>query len=389
MNIAFFFAPESCTEKTTVECVPFVANTLHELHRAGHSISFHYWHDPELLNDSGISGVTAITHALPSSTHGSLARISRKIRQLFNRLPIGPFRGLFSARHDLIVAYGPEGLLCATKLWTQGKAPIIYMSDEYPSDYRARRSASILARMIDKVDYIIVPDGIRYYGLLRDLGKAPVIPYAELPNCIPGESKTCLDSVIDQFLDRLPTQHFCICFGLLGDWTCIHEIVCTLPQWPSDMSLVLHTRADDSDGVKATVSTVTRDKRVVWSDLPLLTPGQLTYLVSKATASICFYRNSCQNLIEVGKSSGKILQSLRSGTPVICNDYPSLHFIGSANAGINLPEIARLPEAVTMLADNIVYYRQKVNQVNQSDFNPHQCWLEVANKIRTCLRLDI
>jgi glycosyltransferase involved in cell wall biosynthesis len=118
--------------------------------------------------------------------------------------------------------------------------------------------------------------------------------------------------------------------GSLGDWTGIEAILDSVPGWPAEWVLVIHTRYDAEsseyvDGLRARATP----GRVFFSLRPVPREA-LDDLVDGADVGLAFYVPTAEsaytrtNIQTIGLSSGKLAYYLRAGLPVIVNAQASI-----------------------------------------------------------------
>ncbi|MDH4226852.1 MAG: glycosyltransferase [Deltaproteobacteria bacterium] len=113
--------------------------------------------------------------------------------------------------------------------------------------------------------------------------------------------------------------------GYIADWALCEEIIRAARQWPSDWTLVLHSNGGIDKEYMAKI-----EKNIGENIKISQTPVQykdLAALLSSADIGIALYRNLSSNFMLIGSASGKLAHYLKSGLPVITNNYPSIRTV--------------------------------------------------------------
>lgn len=165
-------------------------------------------------------------------------------------------------------------------------------------------------------------------------------------------------------------QKIVIYSGGIGDWAMLEEIIETIPLWPSQYVLIIHTwqkNAFESSYGKH-LQDIAKDMPVFFSE-ENLSRYELIAALSAADIGIAFYRELDGNFTNIVFSSNKICEYLLSGLPVICSPFPSLkHEIDHYQLGKAVP-ISAIPAAITEISAYEAYIRNNINKTVRESLN--------------------
>jgi hypothetical protein len=165
-------------------------------------------------------------------------------------------------------------------------------------------------------------------------------------------------------------------------------LLCTLPYWPENAVLILHSRSTDIGDYKKQLSHLDFPGRLVWSSEPLM-EQQLNSLLSYAAGSFGLYRNSGPNIEYIGKSSGKLMRSIYCGTPVIASKYQSLGFIEENGLGILVSHPGDIPYAVRDIINDRNGYRERCkNYIGSADVFD-MSWVKFCKRLKNVANVNL
>jgi glycosyltransferase involved in cell wall biosynthesis len=222
-----------------------------------------------------------------------------------------------------MIGVDPGGLLLASKYARRFKLPTIYWSMEILHSTNLtsegqRKLKTLEKRLSQEAALVLVQDKKRADLLVKDNRIEPS-RVVLVPNAPKGTARRRKSNYLYHMLD-IPTDHrIALHIGPLDDWRMSQELVDSVQNWPANWVLVMHIGVKyhrHQDYVRAVMDS-TDPKRVVFSKNPV-PRAQLGELIDSADVGVALYKshpNLNQHLI--GLSSGKLLEYLSKGLPVI------------------------------------------------------------------------
>jgi hypothetical protein len=164
----------------------------------------------------------------------------------------------------------------------------------------------------------------------------------------------------------VPEQRIVLHAGSLGDWTGIENILASVPSWPAEWVLVVHTRYDaESSAYVDRLRARAAPGRVFFSLKPV--PRQAyDDLVDGADLGLAFYvatgdsAYTRTNIQAIGLSSGKLAYYLRSGLPVIVNRAASVAGqVEEAGCGVAVERASDIAGALQRISADFAAYSDR------------------------------
>ena len=269
---------------------------------------------------------------------------------------------------------GQIGIVLASRLAAHSRCPLVFLNDEFPSNTPPNVWAEREHEAARKVDVFIVSDASRARALLDELGVAGK-PVAVVPNVTNVKEWPSMD-----WHGRLGLPSGSKPFmyaGTLGDWAYVPALISTVPSWPADAVMIVHSRSA-SPGYDAQFSHLDIQGRVFWSLLPLPEP-LLNSLTSYCTGTFALYLNQGPNTETMGFSSGKLMRSIACGTPVIASRYASLSYIEENKLGVLVEDPGEVPQAVMKVMASHDEYSQNCRQFHRTHLSFDHAWGEFCD----------
>jgi glycosyltransferase involved in cell wall biosynthesis len=264
-------------------------------------------------------------------------------------------------RYTCVIGVDPDGLVLAHSI--AGGARLGYYSLELLLSAELATANEIQLKERERelsrqAVFVVVQDEGRGRLLAEDNG----IEWGRIalvPNAPPGPARR-RPSGYWHARFGLPTEARVVLHsGSLGDWTGIERIIESVPGWPAEWKLVVHTRydAESSDYVDQ-LRQRADPGRVLFSLKPV--PRQeYEPLIDGADVGVAFYvptpgsAYTQQNVQMIGLSSGKLAYYLRAGLPVIVNRDASIGAeVESHGMGAAVGDAAEIGLALERIAAN-------------------------------------
>jgi glycosyltransferase involved in cell wall biosynthesis len=254
------------------------------------------------------------------------------------------------AGRQVLVALDPPGLAVASRVSRKRGSPVVYWPQElYPAGQRPWSDQE--RANIGRAQVVVGFDEERNRLLAENAGpiqaRLLTVPNASLG----GEIDAAGGYWHRKFGLQASTRVVMFTGGVEGPYNLLREILGTMGRWPADTVLVVHTLSG-RQAVADLALLLFREglnQRVMVStdDVPF---SELHQLFAGAHIGLALYSRSSPNHWHAGLSSGKTLQFLHCGVPVIVNDTPLLRrVIGEPGAGVCLSDPDSLPDAIVRI----------------------------------------
>jgi len=346
---------------------PSAIHTVRLLLRAGYEVSFIVSCEPEwplpVFDDPRIK-----VYRFASTRLGGL----RLCRDIFFSIKV-------CLGHPIYCVIGGDsnGLIAATVLSLFNRAPVVYYSFEL---WYLDRKSNLSHRLKKKLErwchrraaFTIIQDPVRARLLLDENrvpdGEVVIVPHAPAGPAPQGLKRDYWRRKFGIPLNRLILLHA----GGIADHNCALELARIAHTWPKDWVLIIHGYGEESylHRVKQYVDA----KRVILSQ-ELVPYDQLDELIGAADIGIALYdREFGLNYSHVGLASGKVLQYLRCGLPIITSDLPSLReLVVDHGCGMVIKEASQIKAMVFTIIAQYKEYSQRASEyyLKHSDFEQY------------------
>ncbi|NJD54808.1 MAG: glycosyltransferase family 4 protein [Nitrospirae bacterium] len=258
-------------------------------------------------------------------------------------------------RYKCFIGAEPGGLAAAATIGQKMSVPVVYYNLEL---HLVAESRTIMEKVVKSCEkkfnknaaFTITLDEERAESLARD-NEISISDILTVPVCADGprfEEKT--DWLRKKF--NLSAQDRILLYaGFITEWAMCEELAKTAMTWPDNRVLVLHSHGYHNprfieklrkyEGKKVKISR----EPVAYDDLPSL--------LASADIGIALYRDIGKNFTLVSSASGKLSHYLKSGLPVITNDYPGMtKVIEKYGCGRCVDRVEKISEAMEMIFNN-------------------------------------
>jgi glycosyltransferase involved in cell wall biosynthesis len=295
----------------------------------------------------------------PNPEYRSLLSNSVTVHQIANLLKVpcrlkelALFLRCFRRGYRAVFGMGQVGTYLAYLVAKVNQCPVIIINDEFPSGFRHSRWTRLSARAHRAADVIIVPDKDRIQTLCREIGGIASKQFVELLNVpLPREKPPPKLNWHERL--ALPADSIPLIFaGGIGDHNQVPEILRSVRCWPQGYVLIVrgHNRAF-ALRYRKKLQDFDIPGRIFWL-LDPLTSDEFSSLLQYCRISFALYRLSNANMIEVGRASGKILQSVSLGVPVIASNLSSLDYVREHGLGRLVTDSSEIAGAITDITEH-------------------------------------
>ena len=278
-------------------------------------------------------------------------------------------------RYSCFIGVDPTGLILADKLTILVNVPLVYYSLElllsYEHNkyrYQRRRKAKEI-KLSRQSLFTIIQDKERA-GLLASDNHLPNDKFVLVPNSPLGPARRKPTNYWHKRFDLPAETRVVLHAGQLGWWTGIADIVKSVREWPDHWVLVVHSARDYSrqeENPIPQLKELAPPGRVFFSDQPVKRQDYQE-LVDGGDIGIAFYVHkpdsayTTLNARIIGLSSGKTMQYLRAGLPIIVNKTESIslsQLLERYRCGIVVEDSSQIGQAIAQIAGNYQEYSQR------------------------------
>ena len=311
--------------------------------------------------------------------------LANGVERLFVRVPILPF--LRDAFHNVrllpdnvysaFVGVDQKGILVASVAGLLRGVPVIFHDTELVITRPAKTSRRwsrltwllhVIQRFRHRVDFAVLRHAIRLASIAISLdeeradwlvrlthiprSRVVIIPNSPLGHAS-GEKSGFLRNLLDIPVEKKIILHA----GAVAQWSRCLPIARAALQWPDDWVLVLHGFVTDEGlEVLRELQEIAASPQVVLS-LDPVPYSQLDRVYRSCDISLVLYEDRGPNFTHVAGASGKLINSLKCGLPVVATDFPSLRrVVKGYQCGLTVKQESEVGQAVSqILADYEAY----------------------------------
>jgi glycosyltransferase involved in cell wall biosynthesis len=376
-KIAFIHYPHSASS-ARLDTMPFAFNIIANLARLGWQVDLYLWETKSNSYEDAFSDNVQIHYF----TDPPPSRLNQ-VRPALQSLRYSWLR----KRYHLVFGLGQIGIHIAHTIAQANHCPLVYVNDEFPSCWGQTYWQQAEQTAATAVDFVIVPDAQRFLPLAQELPISQK-PYVGLPN-VPVVEAALTDIDWPTRLGIPADRPVFLHAGSVADWAQIPEMLCTLPHWPEESVLLVHSRSSQClDDYRQQLSHLNIPGRVFWSCEPM-TSNDLNSLVGFCAGSFALYRNTGSNIEYMGTSSGKLMRSVACATPVIASRFDSLAFVETEQIGHLVKHPCEIPAAIQSIIDCQSTYRQNCRQFYREFAAFDLAWEEFCEKLHHSIGVNL
>jgi glycosyltransferase involved in cell wall biosynthesis len=317
----------------------------------------------------------------PNPEYGGLLSSSVTVHQMGRLLKV-PYRfkelalflRCFRRGYRAVFGMGQVGTWVAYLVAKVNRCPLIIINDEFPSGLRFSRWTNLSARAHRAADAIIVPDKGRIPTLCREVSGIASKQFVELLNIpLPREKPPPEINWHDRL--ALPADSIPLIFaGGVGDHNQVPELLRSVRSWAPEYVLIVrgHNRAF-ALRYRKRLRDLDIPGQIFWL-LDPMTNNEFSSLLRYCRISFALYRPLNANMIEMGKASGKILQSVSLGVPVIASNFPSLDYVREYGLGRLVTHSSEIAGAVSDIMEDEQAIKERCRCFAERFLNYEEGW---------------
>jgi len=299
-----------------------------------------------------------------------------------NLLPIIILMKNQRKKYCCFIGVDPRGLVIADRITRLIKSPLIYYSLELLifseiSNVKLGKLKQTEVNVCKRVYFAITQDNIRA-KILSDENNIPMSNIVTVPNGPLGLARIRKNDYWHQKFKLDPNSKIVLYVGSFDPWNGVQDIIQSVPCWPPNWYLVLHSFYDEKmyKGNHLFDSLVSDDQRgrVLFSFNPVRA-DEYEELIDGADVGIAFYLpcwvpESYKNIETMGLSSGKVAYYLHAGLPVIVNTATTLSDnICEGQCGISVSSSSEIAGALSKIEGNYEFYSNHACKYFNTEWN--------------------
>jgi len=279
-------------------------------------------------------------------------------------------------RPDLLLAIDPEAAIASYPFAVLSRTSVVYFSLElkgwhpYPqfrgSPLRwGRQFLGALARNAYKriecaahrrAALTIIQDPNRAAVLQAD-NRLKVMPLVHVPPSLRTSFKPCRKpEYLAQKFRLSPEQVIILTAGGIADYYWVEEVARAGRDWPDHWVLVIHGPFRSGESYHDRVLRQCDGRKVIAST-GMLEQAEFDAMVASAHIGLALYKDVGPNHFHI--TSGKVMQYLRCGVPVVATGFPNLREVVEKNrCGVCVSDPSGLSEAISSLWADYSTFRE-------------------------------
>jgi hypothetical protein len=320
-----------------------------------------------------------------------LRRTFRNWRKYFSNHAWQANSVLRRLKYDLILGIDPEGVVAAHKFASGKSLPFIYICfeiffrDELLKRWeRLEKKEEIIASR--NADLVIIQDHWRA-RLLQQENAIPKENFFYLP-VSPGNFKVQKGNYLRKRFNIPEKKMIVLHSGSFENWTYAEELIKSLPYWPADLVLVIHTRQNPKNK-NYFINRLKRNQfqNVILSLEPL---NRMLYeeMVASADIGLVLYKPVSKNkylqknIETIGLASGKFSVYMKYGLPVISIKQKTFgELLETYKFGKNLDTFSEIPGALEEILNGYEIYQKGALQLFSEKLSFDIYWVPLSKRI--------
>lgn len=264
-------------------------------------------------------------------------------------------------RYKWFIGVEPEGLIAAGMVGQKQGVPVIYYNLELRLSYE---SQAIMQKVIKKYEkmfnkfsvFTIIQDEERARLLAKD-NEICLQNILTVPVSADGPIYEQKTACLRERFNLTENDRIILYAGFISNWACCEELAKSAASWPKNRILIIHShgyydpaylkkvRKYEGENVKLSMDPVSYDA--------------LPSFLASADIGIALYKDLGENFTMIGSASGKLAHYLKSGLPVIANDYPSVRrIIDTFECGVCIDSPHEIIDAMAKIFDKYEIMRR-------------------------------
>lgn len=287
-------------------------------------------------------------------------------------------------KYAYFIGVEPLGMMTACILGEKFDTPFIYYNMELhscPDIVSAHEWAikNIERSFHGKALFTLTQDEERARIMARENGVAND-SFVMMPVCADGEPFRKKPNYLRQRLGLGSDKIIVLYAGSLADWAMCIEIAAAAQSWPDKYVLVFHSHGYHDPKYMQKLRCYEGEK-VLFSVTPV-EYEELSALIASADIGIALYKNLGSNFTLIGSASGKLAHYLKSGLPVVVNNYSTISgLVNRFNCGVVVEGVEAIGNTIELICQDYAGMREGAFRCYESEFIFSKHFRKVLNRM--------
>lgn len=279
-----------------------------------------------------------------------------------------------------------DGMIEASVAGLLRRTPVVFHDTELvvtrpAHTFRHRVQSLVLRYAIRRAAFAISLDEMRaeWLAQLSGLSRSRI---AIVPNAPLGQASARKSNFLRRRLGISDDKKIILHAGAIARWGRCLPIAQAARRWPDDWVLVLHGFVtDEGMEIMDSLRELAKDPRIMLS-LDPVPCDQVDEIYRSGDIGLALYEDRGPNFTDQTGSSGKLINSLKCGLPVIASDFPSLRrVVLGYHCGLTVSHEAEIADAVSrILVDYETYQANALHCYNEL-FDVERSFADVLQRL--------
>lgn len=289
-------------------------------------------------------------------------------------------------QYKCFIGVEPEGLIVAGMIGEKQKIPVVYYNMELRLSSEIRTIAEKVIKKYEKIFnktavLTIIQDEERARLLASD-NEARMQEFLIVPVCADGPRFEQRTDWLRRKFNLSDIDRIVLYAGFISDWASCEELAKSAVSWPKNRILIIHSHGYYDPAYLQKVKKYEGEK--VKISLDPVPYDDLSSFLASADIGIALYKDIGKNFTAIGSASGKLAHYLKSGLPVITNDYPSIKkIIDSYDCGVCIDSPQKITDAMEKIFEEYDIMRQNAFRCYEDNYMFSKNFSKVIDRIKS------
>jgi glycosyltransferase involved in cell wall biosynthesis len=287
-------------------------------------------------------------------------------------------------RYRCFIGVEPGGLMGAAIIGRKLGVPVIYYNLELHLLCEMKTAMDNVIKKYEKkyhpyAAFTITLDDERAGLLARDNAISPT-SMLTVPVCAEGPKFEGKSDYLRKKYHLSEGTRIMLYAGFICEWAMCEELAIAAESWSDNTVLILHSHGYNDEGYLQKIKKYEGKK--VRISLEAVPYDDLQSFLSSADVGIALYRDLGKNFTLVSSASGKLSHYLKSGLPVITNDYPGMkRIIDTYGCGACVESPLQINEVMERIFGNYTLMHQNAFRCYEDNYMFSKQFAKVIERI--------
>ncbi len=287
--------------------------------------------------------------------------------------------------YKCFIGVEPEGLIAAGMIGEKQKIPVVYYNMELRLTSECRNISEKIIKKHEKIYnksaiFTIIQDEERAM-LLESDNETGMQEFLTVPVCADGPRFEQRTDWLRKKFNLSDNDRIILYAGFISEWASCEEIATSAVSWPKNRILIIHSHGYYDPAYLQKLKKYEGEK--VKISLDPVPYDDLSSFLASADIGIALYKDLGKNFTAIGSASGKLAHYLKSGLPVITNDYPSVRkIIDSYECGVCIDSPQKIIYAMEKIFEEYDIMRQNAFRCYEDKYMFSKNFSKVIERIK-------